>query len=304
MKFEITILGSGSALPTLQRNTTAQLVNIRENYFLVDCGEGVQLQMQKYKIAPSKINHIFISHLHGDHYLGLMGFLTSQNLLGRTNELHLYANSRLKEIIDLQMSVSDSKFNFPFYFHSLNYENKNLIYENKSVQVYSFPMKHRIPVCGFLFQEKKRELRLNKDALKDYKVPVKMMASIKSGEDFIDEKGKHIKNEFLTLPFEKTFSYAFCTDTKYYPKITEFIKEVHTIFHEATFIEKDKDKAKKTYHSTALQAAKIAKDSLAQQLVLGHFSVRYKGTDVFLNEAKLEFENTIIANDGNIIKLY
>lgn len=304
MKFEITILGSGSALPSLQRNPTSHLVNVRENYFLVDCGEATQLQMQKYKVNASKINHIFISHLHGDHYLGLIGFLTSQSLLGRTRELHLYANEELKTIIDIHLKVADSRLNYPMHFHPLQYNDKTLIMENNAVEVYSFPMKHRVPVCGFLFKEKTRELRIDKTALEIYRIPVKALADIKKGSDYIDPNGKVIPNAKITLPEEKTYAYAFCTDTKFHKKIADYIKGAHTVFHEATFLHKDLEKAKKTYHSTALQAAQIANSAEATQLIIGHFSARYKGTEAFLKEAKEEFENTTTAYDGAVITIY
>lgn len=304
MKFEITILGSGSALPSLSRNTTAQLVNIRENYFLVDCGEGTQLQMQKFGISPSKINHIFISHLHGDHYLGLIGFLTTQSLLGRTREMHLYANEELKPILDLHLKVADSRLNYPLHFHKLNYNNKELLYESDHVTVHSFPMKHRIPVCGFLFNEKQRELRIDKDALAIYKIPVKALAEIKKGKDFIDQNGKTIKNSLITLPPEKTYSFAFCSDTKYDKNICDYIQGVHTIFHEATFLHKDLEKAKKTFHSTAKQAALIASQAKASELIIGHFSLRYKSINSFLKEAQEDFENTRLAEDGAVIRIY
>lgn len=304
MKFEIQILGSGSSIPTLDRNSTAQLVNIRENYFLVDCGEGTQLQMKKFGSPSSKINHIFISHLHGDHYLGLIGFISSINLLGRTRDLYLYANADLLPIIHQHLNVSETRLNYKLHFHPLNFEKKEVIMENDYVKIYSFPMKHRIPCCGFLFQEKERELRIDKSALKDYKIPVAAIAGIKKGEDFITAEGKKIKNKLMTLPAEKVYSYAYCSDTAYAKKVVEAIKGVHTLYHEATFLEDLKDRAKKTFHATAKQAAKVAFEAEVQELVLGHFSVRYKGTEKFLKEAKEVFEKTKIANDGDLIKIY
>lgn len=304
MKFEIHILGSGSAIPTLDRGCTAQVVNLRENYFLVDCGEGTQLQMRRYKISSSKINHIFISHLHGDHYLGLIGFISSLNLLGRTQDLYLYANPDLKPILDLHMKVSDTHLNYKLHFVPLQYDEKVLLMENKYLRVFSFPMKHRVPTCGFLFEEKERELRLNKQALDHYQVPVAQMAALKKGEDFITGEGKKVANKLLTLPSEPVYSYAYCSDTAYSKKVIEAIKGVHTLYHEATFLDDLKDRAKKTMHSTALQAANVARESGAQQLFIGHFSVRYKNFDDFVTEAGAAFENIKTVNDGDVIRIY
>lgn len=304
MKFEIYILGSGSALPTLERGCTSQVVNLRENYFLVDCGEGTQLQMRKFKISASKINHIFISHLHGDHYLGLIGFISSMNLLGRTQDLYLYANERLKDIIDQHLEVADTRLNFRLHFFPLSYEGKKVIMENKYMRIYSFPMKHRIPTCGFLFEEKERELRLSKQAIADYNIPVARLAGIKKGEDYITPEGKLIKNNLMTLAPEPTYSYAFCSDTTYSKKVIEAIKGVHTLYHEATFLEDLKDRAKKTCHSTALQAAKVASEAGVHQMFMGHFSVRYKTFRDFEQQAREMFRESHVVNDGDVIRIY
>ncbi|HLP13877.1 MAG TPA: ribonuclease Z [Flavobacteriales bacterium] len=304
MKFEITILGSGSSIPTLERGSTAQLVNLRENYFLVDCGEGTQMQMRKYKVAYSKINHIFISHLHGDHYLGLVGFLSSMSLLGRKTDLTVYANADLKPIIDQHFKISDTRLNFKLHFKALDFDQKEMIYENNYVRVFSFPTKHRVPCCGFYFEEKQRELRLDKEAIKDYKVPVAKMAAIKKGDDFVTADGKIIKNKLLTLPAEKTYSYAFASDTCYSKKVIEAVKGVDVLYHESTFLEDLIDRAKKTFHSTAKQAAKVAVETGAKELYLGHFSVRYGKVEEFAKEAREVFKNSHVVNDGDVIKIY
>lgn len=304
MKFEVYILGSGSAIPTLERGCSSQLVNLRENYLLVDCGEGTQLQMRKYKISSSKIDHIFISHLHGDHYLGLIGFISSMNLLGRTQDLFLYAHAELKTIIDQHLKVSDTRLNFRLHFIPLGYDEKTVIMENKYLRVSSFPMKHRIPTCGFLFEEKERELRLDKQSLGTYRIPVAKLADIKKGEDYITPEGKTIPNRLITLPPEPVFSYAYCSDTTYSKKVIGAIKGVHTLYHEATFLEDLKDRAKKTFHATAQQAAKVASEAGVQQLYIGHFSLRYKSTRMFEEEAREIFENTTVVNDGDIIRIY
>jgi len=304
LKFEVYILGSGSAIPSLERSCSAQVVNLRENYLLVDCGEGTQLQMRKYQINSSKINHIFISHLHGDHYLGLIGFISSMNLLGRTQDLFLYAHADLKTIIDQHLRVSDTRLNFRLHFVPLGYEEKTLIMENKYLRVFSFPMKHRIPTCGFLFEEKERELRLDKQSLATYRIPVAKLAGIKQGDDYVTPEGKVIKNRLITLPPEPVFSYAYCSDTTYSKKVIEAIKGVHTLYHEATFLEDLKDRAKKTFHSTAQQAAKVALEAGVQQLYMGHFSLRYKSVNFFEVEAREIFERATIVNDGDIIRIY
>ncbi|HYG50928.1 MAG TPA: ribonuclease Z [Flavobacteriales bacterium] len=304
MKFEITILGSGSSIPTLERHSTAQLVNLRENYFLLDCGEGTQIQMRRFKVPYSKINHIFISHLHGDHYLGLIGFISSMNLLGRKTDLTVYGNSELKTIIDQHLRVSGTRLNFKMHFKALNYDKKELIHENNYIRIYSFPTKHRIPCCGFLFEEKERELRLDKQALKDYKIPVAKMAGIKKGDDFVTPAGKTIKNKLLTLPKEKVYSYAFSADTCYSKKVIEAVKGVDVLYHESTFLEDLLDRAKKTFHSTAKQAAKVALEASVKKLYMGHFSVRYNKFEEFVKEAREVFKNSYVVNDGDVIKIY
>lgn len=304
MKFEITILGSGSSIPTTERNSTSQLVNLRENYFLVDCGEGTQVQLRKFKCPFSKINHIFISHLHGDHYLGLIGFISSMNLLGRKTDLYLYANEELKTIIDQHLKVSDTRLNFKLLFNSLKYDAKHIIMENEYIKVSSFPMKHRVPTCGFLFEEKERELRIDKTALKDYKIPVAKIAGIKKGDDYVTPEGKTIKNKLMTLAPEKTYSYAYCSDTAYSKKVVDAIKGVHTLYHESTFLEDLLDRAKKTFHSTAKQAAKVAIEVEAKQLYIGHFSLRYNKISEFQKQAREVFKDSNIVNDGDVIKIY
>lgn len=304
MKFEITILGSGSSIPTLERGSSAQLVNFRESYFLIDCGEGTQLQMRKFNTPYSKINHIFISHLHGDHYLGLVGLISSMNLLGRTRDLYVYAAAELKTILDQHFKVSETWLNFTLHFIPLNHVEKQLIFENNYIQVFSFPTKHRIPCCGFLFVEKARELRLNKEAIKDYDIPVSKMNAIKKGEDFITAEGKKIKNKILTLPAENLYSYAYCSDTAYSKKVIEAIKDTHTIYHESTFLDNLMDRAKKTMHSTAKQAAKVAVEANVQKMFIGHFSIRYKNDKEFITEAREIFEETYAVKDGDVIKLY
>lgn len=304
MKFEVTILGCGSSTPSLLRNPAAQLINIRENYFLVDCGEGTQLQLRKYKIRFQRINHIFISHLHGDHYLGLIGFLQSLHLLGRKNELHIYANAQLEELIQLNLKVSNSSLHYPLIFHPLKYNNPEIIFEDHQVEVETVLLKHRIPCCGFIFREKQKPLAINPEKLAQYKIPVALLPGIKLGQNYITPEGKIIPNSEITFQRAKSYSYGYCSDTAYDENIIPGLKNIDVIFHESTFVNEHATRAKDTFHSTARQAAEIAKKANAGKLVLGHFSVRYKSTDKFLSEAKEEFENTELAEDGKIIKLY
>ncbi|MFZ5552756.1 MAG: ribonuclease Z [Bacteroidota bacterium] len=304
MKFEITILGCGSATPSLLRNPAAQVVNVQENYFLVDCGEGTQLQLRRHKFKTQRIHHIFISHLHGDHYLGLIGYLQSLHLLGRTHELHLYAHSSLKDLIDLNLKISHSTLGFPLVFHPLRYDQPEIIFENKQVEIKTVILKHRIPCCGFVFREKKKLLSINPDKIKEYGIPVAVLPSVKEGNDYITDSGQVIPNAEITLPVAKSYSYAYCSDTAWSEEVARQLDEPDVLYHESTFTEEHKDRAKETYHSTAREAADIARKCRAGKLILGHFSVRYKTTDDFLLQAKEIFENTELAEDGKVIKLY
>jgi len=226
------------------------------------------------------------------------------NLLGRKNDLYLYANEELKDIIDQHLRVSDTRLNFKLLFNSLTYESKKVIMENEYVKVSSFPMKHRVPTCGFLFEEKERELRIDKAALKEYRIPIAKIAGIKKGDDFVTVEGKTIKNKLMTLPAEKTYSYAYCSDTAYSKKVIDAIKGVHTLYHESTFLEDLLDRAKKTFHSTAQQAAKVAVEVDAKQLFIGHFSLRYNKTSEFQKQAREIFNESFTVNDGDVIKIY
>ncbi|MBX7093722.1 MAG: ribonuclease Z [Flavobacteriales bacterium] len=304
MKFEVTILGSGSSTPSLRRNPASQLVNIQENYFLVDCGEGTQLQMRKYKVKFQRINHVFISHLHGDHYLGLIGLLQSMHLLGRKNELHIYAHPDLKEMIDLHMKISHTRLTYTIQFHPLSYDQPQVIFDNKMLEVSTVILKHRIPTCGFVFREKQKLLPISSEALKTYSIPVYALPGIKEGKDFITGEGKVIPNKELTLARPASYSYAYCSDTIYHEKIIDSIQGVDVLFHESTFTSELNDRAKETFHSTAAQAATIALKAGVKRLVLGHFSVRYHDMDRFITEAREVFPATEIAEDGLTITIY
>lgn len=298
MKFELTILGSSSALPTSQRNLTAHVLNVYERFFLIDCGEGTQIQLRRNKVKFGKINHIFISHLHGDHFYGLFGLLSSFNLLDRTNDLHIYAHKPLKKGIDYIRKNFEGPLNYNIHFHPINPDIKELIYEDKRLEVYSFPLKHKIPTSGFLFVEKPRLPNIKKSYVEKYNISIKNIHHIKNGGDYTRPDGKIIPHTEITEPPYRQRSYAFCSDTGYYDEMVPVIQNVDLLYHEATFQEEHKDEAAQTLHSTAKQAAKIAQKAQAGKLIIGHFSARYKNTDILLNEAKEIFRETISAEDG------
>jgi len=299
VKFELTILGSNSALPTTKRFPTAQVLNVLERFFLIDCGEGTQIQMKRFRIPMSRINHIFISHMHGDHIFGLIGLLSTFSLQGRKNELHIYGHSKLEKLIRFQLELLESKMEYTLIFHNIFGTEVQTLFEDDAVQVQSFPLKHgAMPCAGFLFKEKDRPRTLKADMLTFYNVPIKNRNAIKLGEDFVREDGEVIANSRLTVDPPKSRSYAFCTDTAYLPKIVPIIKDVNLLYHEATFLKSEEKRAKKTYHSTAEQAAKIALEAKVGQLLIGHFSARFKDLKGHLSEASEIFPKTMLAEDG------
>ncbi len=297
MTFKINILGCGSATPTLRRNPTAQVVNVLERHFLIDCAEGTQLQMRKFGIKFQRINHIFISHLHGDHYLGLVGFISTLHLLGRTKDLHIYAPEALGDIIFSQLKASKSFLSYHIEFHPLTSQKNELIFEDNLVTVHTIPLKHRIYCNGFLIKEKEHPYRLDIKAVEAHKIPIAWYHRLKKGEDYI-ENGVKIPLSTLTLPPVPSRSYAFCSDTAYHESIIPIIKGTNLLYHEATFLEKHEARAKKTFHSTVKQAAKIAKKAEVKQLIFGHYSARYKNTTDFEIEASSIFENSKAVEDG------
>lgn len=298
MKFELTILGASSATPTSNRNPTAQVLNVLERFFLIDCGEGTQMQLRKFKIKFQRINHIFISHLHGDHYFGLMGLLSSMHLLGRQNELHVYAPAPLKEIIDIQLKYSETYLNYPLIFHPLNFETKNVMFEDDLVKVSSFPLFHRIATCGFLFEEKEKAKSIIKEKIKEYEIGVADIQNIRLGEDFITKMGVKIPNSELTHPSPHLRKYAYCSDTRYNEKLLDYVSDVDLLYHEATFLHELLDRAEATFHTTAKEAGIFASKANAKQLIIGHFSARYPDLKPLLDEASAHFSNTLLAQEG------
>ncbi len=301
--FELTILGCSSATPTSKRNPTAQLLNVAERFFLIDCGEGTQIQLRKYKLKFQRINHIFISHLHGDHYLGLMGLISSMHLLGRTIELHLYCPAELQEIIEIQFKHSQSYIKFPIVYHAHKYIDNDLIYEDDRVEVRTIVLNHRIPCCGFIFSEKPHLANISKETIHLFQLTVEEIIAIKAGGDFIKRSGEVIKNEELVIPKNEPRRYAYCSDTCYDERVINLVKNVDLLYHEATFLHEMEARAKETFHTTALQAGMVAKNAGVKQLMIGHYSARYKDLEPLLDEAKSVFENTVLAIEGESIVL-
>lgn len=297
-KFEIDILGCGSATPTTRHNPSSQVINVRDKLFMIDCGEGTQLQLRKSKLRFGRLNRIFISHLHGDHCFGLIGLISTLGLLGRTGDLVIHSVQGLEEILRREIDFFCKDHPFQVIIETFDPKKSEIIYEDRSVTVKTIPLKHRVPCAGFLFQEKQKEAHLISDLIKFYNIPIKELAKIKQGADFITEEGKVIPNARLTIPAEPARSYAYCSDTAYDERIIPIVEGVDLLYHEATFANADAARAKQTGHSTAQQAAEIAKRANVKKLMLGHFSARYPDNQILLNEAKGIFENTILANEG------
>jgi len=296
--FELTILGSSSAVPTSKRNLTAHVLNVHERFFLIDCGEGTQMQIRRNKIRFGKINHIFISHLHGDHIFGLFGLISTFSLLNRDKNLHIYAHAELENILTKHIEYFERNLSFKIVYHHINPKRNEVIFEDSKLTVETIPLKHRVPCCGFLFKEKPLLRNIKKVFVENHIVPISQIQKIKEGEDFITESGDRIPNNEITLPPFKQRSYAYCTDTAYYEKIIAIIQNVDLLFHEATYASNLKKMAKDTFHSTSEQAATIAKKASVGKLIIGHFSARYKDLTALENEAKAIFENTVVAEDG------
>ncbi len=297
---KLTILGCNSGVPRENSQTTSQIIEIGNSLFLIDCGEGTQNQIRKQKIKFSRIKQVFISHLHGDHFFGLIGLISSFRLLGRTSNLDIYGPKGIKEIITLQLKYSQSWTNYQITFHELSSLESELIYENDFIRVFTIPLKHRIYTNGFLFKEKKGLRKINIDMVNKYNISTSDFENLKKGKDLILDDGNIINNELITLPPSKPMSYAFCSDTSYHEDLVDIITGVDVLYHESTFLNIHQELAKLTKHSTASDAAKIAKKSKIKNLILGHFSARYRDKKDFLNEAKVHFENVELAEDGKI----
>jgi ribonuclease Z len=294
--FGVTILGNNSALPAYDRHPTSQVITLDQHQFLIHCGEGTQMQLSRYKIRRSRINHIFISHLHGDHYFGLAGLITSMGLLGRENDLHLFAPTPLKHILDCIMQAADTRLPYTLHFHPLGEE--GILVEDLKFSVESFKVVHRIECWGFLFREKKKPRKINKEKIIPYHISVTNFEKLKMGEDVIAEDGKIVSNEEVTLPNKQARSYAFCADTIYEESIAEKVKEVSLLYHETTYLKTLEERATARFHATTTQAASIAVKANAENLLIGHFSSKYEKLDEFLSEASEVFPATQLAIEG------
>ncbi|WP_036877462.1 ribonuclease Z [Xylanibacter oryzae] len=299
--FKVHVLGCGSALPTLRHSASSQIVEIREKMFMIDCGEGTQMQLRRSRIRFTKISAIFISHLHGDHCFGLIGLISTFGLLGRTSPLHIYAPSEYKKVLDIELDMFCKQLGYELIFHPVNTTLNQVIYEDKSLTVSSIPLDHRMPCCGFIFVEKPTSRHIIGDMMKIYEVPISQRNNIKNGADWTTPDGEVIKNEFLTKPADSVRSYAYCSDTKYLPNLHTYIKNVNLLYHESTYSDEFKILAAKYYHSTARQAASVARDANAGKLMLGHYSSRYESEQVLLDEAKEVFPNTILSEEMKTI---
>ncbi len=300
---KLTILGCYSATPRINTHPTSQVLEIRNHIFLIDCGEGTQVQLRKNKVKFNRIKHVFISHLHGDHYFGLVGLISTFRLLTREADLHIYGPKGLKEVITLQMKLSDSWTNYKLIFHELTSKSSELIFEDDKVEVHTIPLDHRIYTNGFLFKEKEGDRKLDVDAAEDAKIDVAYYRKLKQGFDVINADDELVKNEDVTLAGKTPKSYAFCSDTAYNEAIVPIIKGVDILYHESTFLEKLAHLAQKTKHSTAKEAANIAKQAKAKVLILGHFSTRYDDTNDFKIEANEIFDNVELAREGKVFEI-
>jgi ribonuclease Z len=296
--FDVTILGCSSALPAFGRYPSSQLIHIAGRYFLVDCGEGAQMQLRRFSLKFQRINHIFISHLHGDHYFGLPGLLSSMHLLGRTEPLHLYADEGLKEILDVNNKHSGTFLRYPVIFHPLNFSESELLFEDEKVKIYTIILKHSIRCCGFIFEEKQRPRKIIKEKIEELKIPVASLEDLKSGKDYTTAQGVVISNHELTIDPLPPRKFAYCSDTIYNKDIIPLIQDADLIYHEATFMEDMRERATQTMHATASDAANIANEARAKRLLLGHFSARYKNLGPLLEEAQYIFPKTFMAQEG------
>ncbi|MCI7118431.1 ribonuclease Z [Prevotella sp.] len=301
--FKIHILGCGSALPTLRHNPSAQVVELRGKQFMIDCGEGTQTQMRRQRIGFNKVVAIFISHIHGDHCFGLIGMLSSFGLLGRTMPLAIYAPKEFKPVLDMMLKTFCYDFDYEIQFHAVDTTKQQVIYEDRSLTVESIPLKHRLPTCGFLFREKPTLPHIRRDMIDFYRIPVSQINNIKNGASWTDEEGRLIPNERLTMPADKPRSYAYCSDTIYLPALHERIAGVSCLYHESTYTTADADRAEMYFHSTAAQAAQVARDANAGRLLLGHYSSKYDDERQLLKEAQEVFAQSQLTNEGMTIDL-
>ncbi len=301
--FELNILGCGSALPTTRHLATSQIVNLRDKLYMVDCGEGAQVQIRRMRLKFSRIGHVFISHLHGDHCFGLPGLISTLGMLGRTGDLVVHGPNGIDRFLRPILDLFCKGLPYEVRFNVIDTERHELVFEDRSLRVYSIPLRHRLPCCGYLFAEKEKEVHIVREMTDFYQVPVRMMQAIKRGEDFVTPEGEVIPNARLTRPADPSRRYAYCSDTAFHPAIVPYIEGVDMLYHEATFAEQDLPRAKETFHSTARQAAEIARMAGVKRLIIGHYSARYEDTEPLLQEAAAVFPETSLAREGMRIGL-
>lgn len=297
------ILGCGSALPTLRHNPSSQVVEVRGKMFMVDCGEGTQLQLRRVKVRFTKVSAVFISHLHGDHCFGLIGMISTFGMLGRTAALHIYAHKDLETMLKPQIDYFCNGLEYDIVFHSIDPTQQKVIYEDRSIEVETVPLRHRMPCCGFIFREKPTLPHIRRDMIDCYEIPLSQVNNIKNGADWTNEEGEVIPNEKLVTPADQPRSYAYMSDTRYIPNLWEKVKGVTLLYHESTYTSDQEDRAKIYNHSTARQAAMVARDAGVGKLLLGHYSARYNDEKVLLKEAKEVFEESYLSNEGMVISV-
>lgn len=302
-KLELHILGCGSALPTTRHFASSQVVNVRDKLYMIDCGEGAQLQFRKSRLKFSRLNHIFISHLHGDHCFGLWGLISTLNLLGRTAELHIYSPKGLEALMAPTLDFFCRQMTYKVLFHEFDTKTSGMIYEDRSLTVTTIPLRHRMPCCGFLFREKRRPNHIIREMIDFYEVPVYELNRIKNGADYVTPEGETIPNSVLTRPADLPRSYAYCSDTIYMPEIAGLIEGVDLLFHEATFAHENLIRARETFHTTALQAGELAKAAGVKKLLIGHFSARYEDETVLFEEASSVFPETVLAKETLCVEI-
>lgn len=303
MNFELNILGCGSAKPTTRHQPTSQILNVRGKFFMIDCGEGVQTQMQKMGLSMMNIGHIFISHNHGDHVFGLPGLVGTMDLLGRTAELHIHGPLQVGDFIDFLLKTFYTDIGYKLIFHPVDVHQHKLVYEDRSITVYSIPLQHRLPTCGYLFKEKPGLPHIRREMIDAFNIPVSQINNIKAGASWTTEDGTIIPHERLTTPAKPPRSYAYCSDTVYLPELKDILHGVTLLYHEATYMHERALRAEQTRHTTALQAAMLARDAKVEQLCVGHFSASLKDENALLHEAQSVFPNTILANEGLVVSI-
>ncbi len=299
--FRVYILGCGSALPTLKHNASSQIVEIRGKMFMMDCAEGTQMQLRRSKINFQRLQAVFISHMHGDHCFGLIGMISTFGLMGRTAPLHVYGPKELGPVLDMLLHTFCNDYSFEVCFHPVDTTKNKVVYEDRSVTIESVPLQHRIPCCGYIFREKPTLPHIRRDMIDFYGIPYSQINNIKNGAGWTTEDCDEIPNSRLVTPADAPRSYAYCSDTKYIPDLWKVVKDVTVLYHESTYASDYEDRARMYYHSTAEQAATVARDAHVGKLLLGHYSARYNDETKLLKEAKAIFPNTFLTNEGMVV---